>query len=159
MTFLPGHCEKVVRARTTVRLRMQKAPAKKTVGLLKCDACRQHRRCQYETGTSARPGDSSRTNSMSVHSAYNVGRVVGRVQDRKVAGPSPFQCLSLKITGGLGLLRCEGSRHTQGSLGNDVSATATSICGPLTDMASAQGHPPIFCPAQALGEQSTAARR
>src|SRR6266704_952316 len=46
----------------------KKAPAKKTVGLLKCDACRQHRRCQYETGTSARPSDSSRTNSMSVYS-------------------------------------------------------------------------------------------
>src|SRR6266700_5009097 len=108
MTFLPGHCEKVVRARTTVRLRMQKAPAKKTVGLLKCDACRQHRRCQYETGTSARPSDSSRTNSMSVYSAYNVGRVVGRVQETaKWTRPSPFQSLSLKITGAESL-RCEG---------------------------------------------------
>src|SRR6476660_1952134 len=99
MTFLPGHCENysVVLARTTVR--MQKSTGKKDVGLLKCDACRRHRRCQYETGTSARPGDSSRTNSMSVHSAYNLGRVVGRVQDRKVDQPSPFQSPSLKITG------------------------------------------------------------
>src|SRR5712691_12629765 len=102
MTFLPGHCEKVVRARTTVRLRMQKAPAKKTVGLLKCDACRQHRRCQYETGTSARPNDSSRTNSMSVHSAYNVGRVVGRVQDRKVDKALAVPVSLAENNGGLG---------------------------------------------------------
>jgi hypothetical protein len=37
---------------------------------------------------------------MSVHSAYNVGRVVGRVQDRKVDQALAFQSLSLKITGG-----------------------------------------------------------
>src|SRR6266699_2176887 len=114
----------------------KKAPAKKTVGLLKCDACRRHRRCQYETGTSARPGDSSRTNSMSVHSAYNVGRVVGRVQDRKVDQALAVPVSLAENNGGLGLLRCEGWRHTQGSLGNDVCATATSVHGVRCDKAA-----------------------
>src|SRR5216684_8042670 len=121
MTFLPGHCEKIIRSCWLARPRdceCKKAPAKKTVGLLKCDACRRHRRCQYETGTSARPCDSSRTNSMSVHSAYNVGRVVGRVQDRKVDQALAVPVSLAENNGGLGLLRCEGRRHTHMRDGN-----------------------------------------
>ena len=90
----------------------KKAPAKKTVGLLKCDACRQHRRCRYEMGTSARPSDSSRTNWMSVHSAYNGGRVVGRVQNSSGLGPRGSSLLAENNEGES--LRCEGWRHTQG---------------------------------------------
>src|SRR5215217_2174101 len=89
----------------------EKAPAKKTVGLLKCDACRQHRRCQYETGTSARPSDSSRTNSMSVHSAYNVGRVAGRVQDSKVDQALAVPVSLAENNGGLSLCDARAGAH------------------------------------------------
>jgi hypothetical protein len=64
---------------------------------------------------------------MSVSSAYNIGRVVGRVQDYKV-GSTIAARVSLKITWA-GPIRCEGGHHARADSdaawsrrrGNDVN--------------------------------------
>jgi hypothetical protein len=55
---------------------------------------------------------------MSVHSAYNVGRVVGRVQDRKVDQALAVPVSLAEKTGGWVFCGAEGWRHAHMRDGN-----------------------------------------
>ena len=103
----------------------------KRMSVVECDARRRHRRCRTKGRTSARPAGSSRTNSMSVHTTYNVSQVVGRAALRCAYG-APWKKSAL----GRGAPRRGAAGAGRGdrvqTVADDLSGSAASCCARYT---------------------------